>query len=90
MSQRRVIAALPVCMFLLVGCASDGSQPSSQQVLMPPGYAIIDDGNFRIRCGMTNVFLAGTSFRELFHADGSEKTRSEFCADHRSDTRVTP
>ncbi len=88
MSLRRAFAVMSVCVSMLVSCVSDGGQ-SEQPVVMPPGYAIIEDGNFRIRCGMTNVFLAGAEFWSFFKPDGTEKSRSEFCADHRSDTRIS-
>lgn len=88
MSSRRAFAVMSVCMSVLVSCANDGRQ-SQQPRVLPPGYAIIEDGNFRIRCGMTNVFLAGAEFWSFFKPDGTEKSRSEFCADHRSDTRIS-
>lgn len=88
MSSRRAFAVMSVCMSVLASCASDGGQ-SQQPMVLPPGYAIIEDGNFRIRCGMTNVFLAGAEFWSFFKPDGTEKSRSEFCADHRSDTRIS-
>ncbi len=88
MSLRRAFAVMSGCVAMLVSCVSDGGQ-SEQPVVMPPGYAIIEDGNFRIRCGMTNVFLAGAEFWSFFKPDGTEKSRSEFCADHRSDTRIS-
>lgn len=88
MSPRRAFAVMSVCLSVLVSCASEGGQ-SQQPRVLPPGYAIIEDGNFRIRCGMTNVFLAGAEFWSFFKPDGTEKTRSEFCADHRSDTRIS-
>ncbi len=88
MSLRRAFAVMSVCLSVLVSCASDGGR-SQQPMVLPPGYAIIEDGNFRIRCGMTNVFLAGAEFWSFFKPDGTEKSRSEFCADHRSDTRIS-
>ncbi len=88
MSLRRAFAVMSVFLSVLVSCASDGGQ-SQQRMVLPPGYAILEDGNFRIRCGMTNVFLAGAEFWSFFTPDGTEKSRSEFCADHRSDTRIS-
>ncbi len=99
MSQRRVIAVMPVyktanalvlataLMSALVGCASDGT--SGRPLLQPPGYAsVIGDNNFLVRCGTERVYLPRQSIDHFFKEDGAEKTLREFCGEYRSGTRI--
>ncbi|MES3007983.1 MAG: hypothetical protein V4751_09455 [Pseudomonadota bacterium] len=90
MSQRRVLAVLPLlCMSLLVACASNGDSSSARPRLQPPGYAgVIGDNAFRVYCGTTAVVMPRHSMKNFYKEDGAEKTREEFCEEYRSDTLI--
>jgi hypothetical protein len=95
MSQRRVIAVMPVyktanalvlataLMSALVGCASEGS--SGRPLLQPPSYAsFVEENNFLVYCGNEAVYLPRRSIDYFFKEDGTEKTFREFCGEYRS------
>ena len=72
---------------LLVACASN----NEDSVRRPPNYAtLVDIDNYEVLCGTAMVIVSRYSTEIFFNDDETEKTRQEFCAEYRGDTRIRP
>lgn len=87
LEKRALVLIAFVCLFF-TACASS-SEPEQRSRFKPPRYVMISgDGSFQVHCGMSRVFLPLLTVDEFRRADGTEKTRAEFCSEYGSDTQM--
>ena len=56
----------------------------------PPDYAVTvgQDNDYEVDCGASLVIVDRNSSQDFFNADGSAKTRQQFCDEYRGDTLI--